>query len=123
MRNSATSFSRSGLADWLVQRVSAYILALYFVVVVGFLICSGDGLAYAYWHAFMTCTAMRIFSLLALLALAAHAWVGLWTVLTDYVTERQMGAKAAVIRLFLQTGMAICIFVYVVWGIQILWGN
>ena len=71
----------------------------------------------------MTCTAMRIFSLLALLALAAHAWVGLWTVLTDYVTERQMGAKAAVIRLFLQTGMAICIFVYVVWGIQILWGN
>ena len=36
---------------------------------------------------------------------------------------RQMGAKATVIRLVLQTAMVIGIFVYVVWGIQILWGN
>jgi len=122
MRSSATSFSRSGVADWLVQRVSAYILAAYFVVIVGFLVFN-PGVDYTQWHGFMTCTAMRIFSLLALLALAAHAWIGLWTVFTDYVTERQMGAKATVIRLFLQTGMAICIFVFVVWGIQILWGN
>ncbi|MDP2226353.1 MAG: succinate dehydrogenase, hydrophobic membrane anchor protein [Moraxellaceae bacterium] len=122
MRNSATSFSRSGLSDWVVQRVSAYILAVYFVVIVGFLLCN-RGVGYAEWHAFMTCTAMRIFSLLALLALAAHAWIGLWTIFTDYVTERQMGPKASVIRLVLQTGMAIFIFVYVVWGIQILWGN
>lgn len=122
MRNSATSFSRSGLSDWLVQRVSAYILAAYFFVIVGFLICQHDA-GYTGWYAFMTCTAMRIFSLLALLALAGHAWIGMWTVLTDYITERQMGPKANVLRLLFQVGMAIFIFVYVVWGIQILWGN
>ncbi len=122
MRYSATSYTRSGVADWLAQRVSAYVLAAYFVVLVGFLLCN-PGLEYAQWKDFMSCSAMQIFSLLALLALAAHAWVGLWTVFTDYVTERQMGAKATFIRIFLQTGMAICIFVYVVWGIQILWGN
>ncbi|HEX6592676.1 MAG TPA: succinate dehydrogenase, hydrophobic membrane anchor protein [Moraxellaceae bacterium] len=122
MRNSATSFSRSGLSDWLVQRVSAYILGAYFLFIVGYLLCRGD-VAYADWHALMTCTATRIFTLLAVLALAAHAWVGLWTVFTDYVTERQMGPKAAVLRLILQVGMALVIFVYVVWGIQILWGN
>lgn len=122
MRYSATSFSRSGVSDWLAQRVSAYVLAAYFVVIVGYLL-GNPGLEYAQWHSFMSCNAMRVFSLLALLALAAHAWVGMWTVFTDYVTELQMGAKATVIRLVLQTGMVIGIFVYVVWGIQILWGN
>lgn len=122
MRNSATSFSRSGISDWLVQRVSAYILAVYFFVIVGFLLCQ-QGADYSRWHDFMLSTPMRIFTLLALLALAGHAWVGLWTVFTDYVTERQLGPKASVLRLLLQVGMAIFIFVYVVWGIQILWGN
>lgn len=122
MRNSATSFSRSGVSDWLVQRVSAYILGAYFLFLIGFLFC-GESATHAGWVALFDCTAVRIFTLLSVLALAAHAWVGLWTVFTDYVNERQMGAKALVIRLFLQTGMAIFIFVYVVWAIQILWGN
>jgi len=122
MRNSATSFSRSGLSDWLIQRVSAYILGAYFLFIVGYLLCN-KGVDFSTWYALMSCTAMRIFTLLAILALAAHAWVGLWTVFTDYITERQMGPKAAVIRLVFQTGMALSVFVYVVWGIQILWGN
>jgi succinate dehydrogenase / fumarate reductase membrane anchor subunit len=122
MRNNATSYSRSGLSDWLVQRASAYILAAYFFVILSFLICQ-HGTNYSDWHGFMTWVPMRIFSLLAVLALAGHAWVGIWTVLTDYITERQMGAKATILRLVLQLGMALSIFVYVVWGIQILWGN
>ena len=122
MSNSATSFSRSGLSDWLVQRVSAYILALYFLTVVFFLVTTPH-VTFTQWHGFVTSTAMRIFSLLALLSLAGHAWVGLWTVLTDYVTTRQMGPLANFMRLVLQVGMALFIFVYVVWGIQILWGN
>ena len=36
---SATSFSRSGTSDWIAQRVSAVILAVYFVVIVGWLLC------------------------------------------------------------------------------------
>ena len=42
---------------------------------------------------------MRIFSLLALLSLAHHAWIGLWAVFTDYLTERLMGATGNVLRL------------------------
>jgi succinate dehydrogenase / fumarate reductase membrane anchor subunit len=119
---SATSFSRSGVSDWILQRVSAVILAVYFVVIVGWLICAGE-VTYTAWHDFMTTTCMRIFSLLAILAFAAHAWIGMWTVFTDYLTVRQMGSKASFIRLFAQIGMALVIFVYVVWGIMILWGN
>lgn len=122
MRNSATSFSRSGVSDWVIQRVSAYILGAYFLFIVGYLLCTKD-VYFSDWYALMSSTGMRIFTLLAILSLAAHAWVGLWTVLTDYVTERQMGPKATIIRLILQVGMALFVFVYVVWGIQILWGN
>ena len=66
---------------------------------------------------------MRIFSLLALLSLGIHAWVGLWAVLTDYLTERLMGTKGNVLR-FLVHGavrLTICLRM-LVWGIQILWG-
>lgn len=119
MRSSATSFSRSGLSDWILQRVSAVILAAYFLVVLGFVLGHPT---YTAWHAFMATTPMRIFSLLALFSLAAHAWIGLWTVVTDYVTTRQMGPLADFLRLMMEIGFAIVIFVYVVWGIQILWG-
>lgn len=120
---SATSFSRSGLSDWIVQRVSAVILAVYTVVVLGFILCQGSALTFDAWSAFMLGTCMRIFTLLALLSLAGHAWVGVWTVLTDYVTTTQMGNKAIFLRLVLQVAMSLMIFVLLVWGIQILWGN
>lgn len=119
---SATSFSRSGLSDWLIQRVSAVILAVYTVVLFGW-IAAHPGLDYVTWHDFMSGTCMRIFTLLALLSFVGHAWVGLWTVSTDYLTSRQMGPKADVLRLLVQVAMAIALFVTIVWGIQIIWGN
>lgn len=122
MRRSATNFSKNGISDWLAQRVSAYVLGVYFVVVLGFLVCQAP-VDFAQWQAFMTSTAMRYFTLVSLLALAAHAWIGIWTVLTDYVTERQMGAKANFLRILATSAMVISIFVFVVWAIQILWGN
>ena len=84
---SATNFSRSGVSDWILQRVSAVILAVYFVVIIGWLIFASE-VSYSTWHDFMTCTVMRIFSLLAIVSLAAHAWIGVWTVFTDYLTVR-----------------------------------
>lgn len=119
---SATSFSRSGLSDWLFQRVSAVILAVYTVVLFGFIVCN-PGMSYETWHGFMTNDAMRIFTLLALLSFVGHAWIGMWTVFTDYLTSRQMGPKADVLRLLAQVAMGIALFVVIVWGIQIIWGN
>ena len=81
---SATSFSRSGLSDWLVQRVSAVILAVYTVVLFGFIVCN-PGMSYETWHGFMTNDAMRIFTLLALLSFVGHAWIGMAS--GDYCTR------------------------------------
>jgi succinate dehydrogenase / fumarate reductase membrane anchor subunit len=119
MVTSVTSFGRSGLSDWLVQRVSGVILLAYFVCIGATLM---GGVDYAQWKAMFELTSMRIFTLLAILSLAAHAWIGMWAVGTDYLTERLMGPKGNVLRLAYQIGCGLVIFIYVIWGIQILWG-
>lgn len=123
MVTSVTSFGRSGLSDWLVQRVSAVILAAYFIFMGVYLLRNGSGLDYAQWVALHQGIVMRIFSLLAILSLAAHAWIGLWSVLTDYITDRLMGPKAVALRVLLQVALIVVTVIYVVWAINILWGT
>ena len=49
MVTNVTNFSRSGLYDWMAQRVSAVVLAAYFLFLLGYLIANPD-LEYAQWH-------------------------------------------------------------------------
>lgn len=114
MVTSVTSLGKSGVSDWLMQRLSAVVLAAYTVFIVGYLLLNPD-LTYTQWSEFFSGTCVRIFTLLSLIALGAHAWVGLWTVSTDYI-------KPTGLRLLFQSAVVISIFVYVVWGIQIVWG-
>ena len=81
---SASSFSRNGVSDWLLQRASAVILAAYTLCIVGFMLTSGD-LSHAAWREYFSSFWMQCFTILALLAYVAHAWIGLWTVGTDYL--------------------------------------
>ena len=119
MVKSVTSFGRSGLSDWLLQRVSGVILLAYAICLGGPLVI---GVNYAQWQAMFASTGMRVFTLLAILSLAAHAWIGMWAVGTDYLTERMLGTKGNLLRLAFQIGCSLAIFVYVIWGTQILWG-
>lgn len=114
MVNSATNFGRSGVQDWMVQRVSAYVLALYTLFLLGFVLFTD--VTYETWTGLFAQTWFRIFSLLALLSIGAHAWIGLWTVTTDYI-------KAAMPRFLVQAACGLTMFVYLVWGVQILWGQ
>lgn len=111
---SVTSFGRNGLYDWLMQRVTAVILAAYTLFLLGYLLLTPD-LTYAQWSGLFSATWMRIFSLLALLSIGAHAWIGLWTVSTDYI-------KATGARFVFQAACGLVMFAYIVWGVQILWG-
>ncbi|MYM62756.1 succinate dehydrogenase, hydrophobic membrane anchor protein [Pseudomaricurvus sp. HS19] len=121
MVTAVTSFGRSGLYDWLIQRVSAVVMAAYLVFIVAFILCTPE-MTYAEWKGLYSHLWMRIFSLATLLSIAAHAWIGLWAVLTDYITNRMMGAKATVLRLLAQVVLGVITVTYVVWGIEILWG-
>ena len=119
---SATGLTGSGSRDWIVQRISAVVLAVYSVVLLGFFLTHGN-VTFFDWSQFMMSLPMRLFSLIAILALAGHAWVGMWTVFTDYITTGKLGGIAAGLRLVLQTLMIIAILVFLFWGIMIFWGN
>ena len=121
MVTNVTNFSRSGLYDWMAQRVSAVALAAYFLFLLGYLIAN-PGLSFADWHGLFSQYWMRIFSLLALVALGVHAWVGMWTIATDYLTPMAFGKSATAIRFLFQAVCGVAMFAYFVWGVQILWG-
>jgi succinate dehydrogenase / fumarate reductase membrane anchor subunit len=121
MVTSTATMGRSGLYDWFVQRVSAVILLAYVLVCVGWMLVN-NGFGYTGWTALFSQTWMRVFSLLALISLAGHAWVGLWVVFTDYLTERMLGPAGKVLRVIAETISAIIMVTYFIWGIQILWG-
>ncbi|OEY67396.1 succinate dehydrogenase, hydrophobic membrane anchor protein [Marinobacter sp. X15-166B] len=114
MVSSVTNLGRSGVYDWLIQRVTAYVLAVYTIFLLGFVVAN-PGMDYETWSGLFSQTWFRIFSLLALLSTGGHAWVGLWTVTTDYI-------KATAIRFLVQAACGLAMFVYLAWGVQILWG-
>ena len=114
-----TSFSRSGLSDWLIQRVSSLILLVYFLFI-GVQI--GTGIDYTSWRALHDTTAMKVFTLLAIGAYVSHAWIGLWTVFTDYLTEYMLGSIGNVLRPLLQIAVVLALVVYAIWVIQVIWG-
>lgn len=109
---SATGLTGSGSRDWILQRISAVVLAVYSVVIVGFFLF--NDVNYDAWRGFMLSLPMKLFSLVAILSLVFHAWVGMWTVLTDYV-------KSSGLRLVIQSLVIIAVLVYLFWGVMIFW--
>ena len=122
MVTNITSLSRSGLSDWIIQRVSAVILAAYTLCIVGSFVLHPE-MDYVTWRGIFDSTVMRIFSFIALAALCAHGWIGMWTISTDYITALQFGRAATFLRLLFQLGCILLVAVYLVWGVQIFWGN
>ena len=121
MVTTVTSFGRSGLSNWIVQRVSAFVMTAYLIFIVGYFVLNTD-VSYQHWAGLHSGLPMRIFSLLTILSVAAHAWIGMRCVLTDYITVRTIGPKAMAIRIFFQLGMIAMILLYLMWAIDILWG-
>jgi succinate dehydrogenase / fumarate reductase membrane anchor subunit len=104
-----------GLRDWLAQRVSAVVMVMYTLLVTVILL-SQSPLQYTEWKALFSYQWMRFASLLFLLSLFIHAWIGVHDILMDYVS-------ATSIRLGLQVAVIVALVVYIIWSIQILWGT
>lgn len=120
MVTNVTSFSRSGLSDFLLQRVTAVVLALYALCVIGFFLVTPD-LTHAKLAGYFGSTPMQLFSLLAVLSTAAHAWIGMWTIGTDYLRPAHVGSSATLLRFVYFALVVIALFVYVVWAVRIFW--
>lgn len=110
-----TSLSGNGLRDWLIQRATSVILAAYIIFLLGFIL-SHTPLDYVTWQGLFTHFSMRLFSSLFLLSLFWHAWIGLWTIVTDYI-------KSVSLRLIIQLVIIIILFLYFIWCLVIFWGT
>jgi succinate dehydrogenase / fumarate reductase, membrane anchor subunit len=102
-----------GLRDWLAQRISAVLMAVYTLILLVILLKSPP-LTYAAWKDLFAQGWMRVATLLFAASLAWHAWVGVRDILMDYV-------KPDGLRLTLQVLVLLLIASYVGWAIQILW--
>jgi len=115
MVSNVTSLTGNGLKDWLIQRVTAVYFAIYSFFLMGFFIVHPHML-YSQWHMLFHTPWFQIASVLALLAFLLHAWIGIWTVTTDYI-------KCMVLRLSLQLLVALLLLGQFVWGLMIVWGQ
>jgi succinate dehydrogenase / fumarate reductase membrane anchor subunit len=102
-----------GLRDWLGQRVTAVILTVYSLYLF-FSMVSAPQLDYRGWSMLFMSPFMKVATLLAMLALIYHAWVGIRDVYMDYI-------KPAGIRLLLQVLTILALIGYACWTAVILW--
>jgi succinate dehydrogenase / fumarate reductase membrane anchor subunit len=114
MLNAMTNKGRGGVRDWIIQRVSAVLIAAY-VIFLTFYMLLHPGLDYLIWQNLFSMTAMRVFSLLVLFSLVLHTWVGMWTISTDYL-------KSILVRFVFQVAVFLALSTCLIWGIQIFWG-
>jgi succinate dehydrogenase / fumarate reductase membrane anchor subunit len=113
MVNRIVTGAHYGLRDWLAQRITAAIMALYTVLMI-VVFTRRAPLTFESWKALFAQGWMRVATLLFAVSLAWHAWVGMRDILMDYV-------KPTGLRLFMEICVLVLIAAYVGWTIQILW--
>ncbi|WP_297481312.1 succinate dehydrogenase, hydrophobic membrane anchor protein [uncultured Photobacterium sp.] len=114
MVTSVSSVGRNGVHDFILIRATALILTLYTFYLVGFF-AFGPDITFVSWQAFFGQLTTKVFTLLALVSILIHAWIGLWQVLTDYI-------KPAVLRACFQFVIVAILFIYLFSGFFIVWG-
>jgi succinate dehydrogenase / fumarate reductase membrane anchor subunit len=102
-----------GMRDWLVQRMTAVILALFTVLLAVRLALAGS-LDYDAWAGLFVPVPMKVATLLAVVALAWHAWIGMRDIWMDYV-------RVTGLRLLLQVATVVWLIACAFWSAQILW--
>ena len=102
-----------GLRDWLGQRITGALLALYAVILV-LLSWSKAELSYGTWASMFAEPWLKVATLMAILALIYHAWVGIRDIYMDYI--RPTG-----VRLTLQVLTILALLGYAFWALVILW--
>ncbi len=102
-----------GLRDWLAQRVTAAIMAVYTLMMV-VVVVRNTPVKFEVWKNLFAQGWMRVATLLFAVSLAWHAWVGMRDILMDYI-------KLTGLRLALEIFCLILLAAYLGWTIQILW--
>ena len=104
-----------GLRDWLLQRLTAVVMAAYTVGLAVYLAWHAPA-SHAEWKSIFVSPVGRLSTMLFLAALLYHAWVGMRDIVMDYV-------KPAGVRLVLESAVGLALLGYLIWSAGILWGR
>lgn len=102
-----------GLKDWIVQRATAIIMAVY-TVIFGLVLVIVAPDSFAAWRGIFANGFMKFASFLFLVSLFWHAWIGVRDIWMDYI-------KPDGVRLLLMIATAAALVGYAGWAVQILW--
>ena len=102
-----------GFCDWLSQRVTAALMALFTLAVVVQVLLPGE-MGYDKWAGIFSAQWMKVLTFVVIVALLFHVWVGMRDVWMDYV-------KPVALRLALQVFTIVWLVGCAGWAIQVLW--
>ena len=103
-----------GLRDWLSQRVTAALMALFTIALLAQLVFTKGPIGYDVWAGIFSAQWMKVLTFSIIVALAWHVWVGVRDIFMDYI-------KPTGIRLALHSVVALLLIGYAGWAAQILW--
>lgn len=105
--------AQHGLREWLMQRVTAIVLLGYTLLLLGAVLFTRE-LDYGAWAGLFSSVWMKVATVMAILSLVYHVWVGTRDIYMDYF-------KPTGLRLVAQLGTLVLLFSYAVWAMIILW--
>jgi succinate dehydrogenase / fumarate reductase membrane anchor subunit len=114
MVNRIVTGAHYGLRDWLLQRITAVVMAVYVLLMAGYLLIQ-PYVDYDVWTALFSSQVVRTFTMLFLLSLFYHAWVGIRDIVMDYVNP-------AWLRMVLHVLVILALLLYAIWSVEIFWG-
>lgn len=103
-----------GIRDWLAQRVTGVLMAVFTLVVLAQVIFSRGEIGYDKWAGIFASQPMKMLTFATIVGLVYHVWVGMREVLMDYV-------KPVGVRLVLQILVIVWLIGCAGWAIQVLW--
>ncbi len=102
-----------GLRDWMAQRATAVLMALFTLVLIVQILWPVP-LNYDRWAEIFGQQWMKLLTFTVVLALLYHVWVGMRDVWMDYV-------KPVLVRLVLQVFTLVWLLACAGWALQVLW--
>jgi succinate dehydrogenase / fumarate reductase membrane anchor subunit len=102
-----------GLRDWLAQRITGVLMALFTLVVLVQVLLPGP-LGYDKWAGIFAAQWMKVLTFVVIVSLLVHVWVGVRDILMDYV--QPVGT-----RLVLQVATLVWLVGCAGWALQVLW--
>jgi len=103
-----------GLRDWLAQRYTAVLMALFTVALLVQVLTTSGPLGYESWSGIFSAQWMKFLTFALIISLGWHAWIGVRDIWMDYI-------KPVGLRLALHVFTLVWLVGCAGWAVQVLW--